>query len=109
MHWQQVLGQRAALLKYHPLTPNHQKNFIIMETQKMEPPNSIAFGSAPRRVVDSQPFSPCARPAVNQTETHSVGFLSVADASPSSGATLQLRPSSGRMVMQPTGVSLVGG
>ena len=27
--------------------------------------DSIAFGSAPRREVDSQPFSPCARPAVN--------------------------------------------
>ena len=56
--------------------------------------NSIAFGSAPRREVDSQPFSPCARPAVSETETHSLGFLSVADASPSSGAMLRLRSSS---------------
>ena len=71
--------------------------------------NSIAFGSAPRREVDSQPFSPCARPAVSQTETHSLGFLSVADASASSGATKCLRPTSGRMVMQPTGISWAGG
>ena len=71
--------------------------------------NSIAFGSAPRREVDSQPFSPCARPAVSHTETHSLGFLSVADASLNSGATLHCRPSSGRMVTQPTGVCLVGG
>ena len=71
--------------------------------------NSIAFGSAPRREVDSQPISPVARPAVSQTETHSLGFLSVADAAPSSGETLHFRPSSGRMVMQLTGVFLVGG
>ena len=71
--------------------------------------NSIAFGSAPRREVDSQPISPLARPAVSQTETHSLGFLSVADAAPSSGETFRLRPSSGRMVMQLTGVFLVGG
>ena len=64
--------------------------------------NSIAFGSAPRREVDSQPFSPCARPAGSQTETHSLVFLSVADASLSSGVAFQCRPSSGRMVMQPT-------
>ena len=67
--------------------------------------NSIAFGSAPRREVDSQPISPLARPAVSQTETHSLGFLSVADTAPSSGEAVCLRPSSGRMVMQLTGVS----
>ena len=71
--------------------------------------NSIAFGSAPRREVDSQPISPLARPAVSQTEAHSLGFLSVADAAPSSGETIRLRPSSGRMVMQLPGVFLVGG
>ena len=71
--------------------------------------NSIAFGSAPRREVDSQPISPLARLAVSQTETHSLGFLSVADAAPSSGETFHLRPSSGRMVMQLTTVFLVGG
>ena len=71
--------------------------------------NSIAFGSAPRREVDSQPISPLARPAVSQTETHSLGFLSVADAAPGSGETFRLRPSSGRMVMQLTGVFFVGG
>ena len=53
--------------------------------------NSIAFGSAPRREVDSQPFRPCAGPAVSQTGTHGLGFLSVADASLSSGAMLRLR------------------
>ena len=50
--------------------------------------NSIAFGSAPRRDVDSQPISPLARPAVSQTETHSLGFLSVANTAPSSGDRL---------------------
>ena len=71
--------------------------------------NSIAFGSAPRREVDSQPFSPCARPTVSQTETHSLVFLSVADASLSSGVAFHCMPSSGRMVMQPAGVYMVGG
>ena len=67
--------------------------------------NSIAFGSAPRREVDSQPISPLARPAVSQTETHSLGvlsetnslgFLSVANAAPSSGGTVSIKASSGR-------------
>ena len=39
------------------------------------PQKSIAFGSAPRREVDSQPISQLARPAVSQTETHSLGFF----------------------------------
>ena len=43
------------------------------------------------------------------TQKHTVGFLSVADAAPSSGDTLRLRASSGRMVMQVTGDFLVGG
>ena len=43
--------------------------------------NSTAFGSAPRREAVSQLH----RPAVSQTETHSLGFLSVADTCPSSG------------------------
>ena len=47
--------------------------------------NSIAFGSAPRREADSQPISQLAMPAVSQTKTHSLGFLSVADPAPSSG------------------------
>ena len=46
--------------------------------------NSIAFSSAPRREVDSQPISQLDRPAVSQTETHTLGFLSVADTSSSS-------------------------
>ena len=46
--------------------------------------NSIAAGSAPRREVDSQPISQLDRPAVSQRETHTVGFLSVADTGPSS-------------------------
>ena len=71
--------------------------------------NSIAFGSAPRREVDSQPLSRFARPAVSQTAPHSLGFLSVADAAPSTGETFRLRPSLGRMVMRLTGVFLVGG
>ena len=48
------------------------------------PKNSIACGSAPRREVDSPPISQLDRPAVSQTETHSLGFLSVADTGPSS-------------------------
>ena len=50
--------------------------------------NSIAFGSAPRREADSQPISQLARPAVSQTKTHSLGFLSMADPAPSSGEDL---------------------
>ena len=49
--------------------------------------NSIAFGSAPRREADSQPISQLDRPAVSQTETYTLGFLSVADTGPSSGET----------------------
>ena len=48
-------------------------------------PNSIAFGSAPRREADSQPISQLARPAARQKETHRLGFVSVADSAPSSG------------------------
>ena len=66
----------------------------------------MAFGSAPRREADSQPISPLARPAVSQTETHNLGFLSVADAAPSSGEILCLRASS--VVMQLTVVFVVG-
>ena len=74
--------------------------------------NSIALGSAPRREADSQPISQLARLAVSKTETHSLGFLgflSVADAAPSSGENFWLQASSGRMVMQPTTDPLVGG
>ena len=48
-------------------------------------------------------------PAVSQTETHSLGFLSVADAAPSRGENFWLKASSGRMVMQLTGDFLVCG
>ena len=72
-------------------------------------PNSIAFGSAPRREVDSQPISPLAKPAVNQTEAHRLGLLSVANAAPSSGEIRCLGPSSDRMVMQLTEGVFVGG
>ena len=71
--------------------------------------NSFAFGSAPRREVDSQPISPLARQAVSQTEAHSLSFLSVANAAPNSGEISCLEPSSGRMVMQLTEAFLVGG
>ena len=57
---------------------------IILNGQNIRK-NSIAFGSAPRREVDSQPISQLARPAVSHTEAHSLGFLSVANAAPSSG------------------------
>ena len=41
--------------------------------------NSIAFGSAPRREAGTQPIRQLDRPAVSPTETHTLGFLSVAD------------------------------
>ena len=91
------------------LKQRHTETTMSSNNKSAVTVNSIAFGSAPRREVDSQPFSPCARPAVSQTETHTLGFLSVADASPSSGATLRLRSSSGRMVMRPTSISWVSG
>ena len=72
------------------------------------PTNSIAFGSAPQREADSQPISQLVRPAASQTETHSLGFLSVADAAPSSGGNFWLQASSGQMVMQLTTPFLVG-
>ena len=83
-----------------------QKDFIKNGMLKK---NSIAFGSAPRREVDSQPISPLARPAVSQTETHSLGFLSVADAAPSSGETCSMGLSSSRMAMQLTAAFTVAG
>ena len=43
------------------------------------------------------------------TETHSLGFLSVADTAPSSGEQLSWYPSSGRMVKQRSVKFLVGG
>ena len=49
--------------------------------------NSFAFGSAPRREADSQPISQLNRPAVSQTETHSLGCLSVADTAAHSAET----------------------
>ena len=57
--------------------------------QKFRGGNSIAFGSAPRREADSQPISQLGRPAVSQTEAHSLGFLSVADSAASSGEEIQ--------------------
>ena len=47
--------------------------------------------------------------AGSQTDTHSLGFLSVADAAPSSREAPCCNPSSGRVVMQPTGNPVVGG
>ena len=79
-----------------------------LKEKRKQGANSIAFGSAPRREVDSQPISPLARPAVSQTETHSLDFLSVADAAPSSGETTWTTSSSGRMVVLLTGVFCVG-
>ena len=68
------------------LHPNH--NCLNRAPYHNVQANSIAFGSAPRREADSQPISPLARPAVSQTETHSLGFLSVAHAAPSSGGDI---------------------
>ena len=71
--------------------------------------NSIAFSNAPRREADSPPISPLAGPAVSQTETHGLGFLSLADAAPSNGENFRLRASCGRMVMHLTKVFPVAG
>ena len=67
--------------------------------------NSIAFSSAPRREAVSQ----LDRPAVSQTETHTLGFFLTADTRPSSGENNCLRTGSGRMVMQATAGYMVGG
>ena len=75
---------------------------------QFEARNSIAFGSTPRREAASQRISRLARPAVSQTETHSLGFLSVADAAPSSGEVVHFRASNGRTVTQLTPDRLVG-
>ena len=48
-------------------------------------------------------------PASSQTDTHSLGFLSVADAAASSREALRLNPSSDRAVVHPAGVLGVGG
>ena len=58
---------------------------LVERFQPVSPVNSIAFGSAPRREADSQPINQLARPAVSQTETHSLGFLSVAHTAPNKG------------------------
>ena len=91
--------------------PCSARKLLILELCKnlQKSRNSIAFGSAPRREVDSQPISPLARPAVSQTATHSLGFLSVADAAPSKGETIRTTSSNGLMVAQRTRVFSVGG
>ena len=56
-----------------------------VDWSEQDPPNSVAFGSAPRREADSQPIGQLDRLAVSQTKTHTLGFLSVADTGPSNG------------------------
>ena len=89
----------------------HMGYLIILDGQsikKISFRNSIAFGSAPRREVDSQPISPRAsKQAV--TDTHSLGFLSVADAATSSREARCRNTSSGRVVRQPTGIRVAAG
>ena len=76
-----------------PLEP-HSATPLSLNLQGLQGPpsppskKSIAFGSAPRREADSQPISPLARPAVSHTQTHSLGFLSVADSAPISGENI---------------------
>ena len=79
-----------------PMRPPHSLVANLnLDFWPFQPLNSIAFGSAPRREVDSQPFSPCARPAGSQTETETERFfLSVADAPLSSGRMVKQPPSS---------------
>ena len=48
-------------------------------------------------------------PASRQSDTHRLGFLSVADAAPSSRKALCYNSSSGRAAMQPAGIPVVGG
>ena len=47
--------------------------------------------------------------AGSETDTHSLGFLSVADAAPSSSDAIRNNPISGRVVTQPAGSRVVGG
>ena len=90
---------------YNLLAANSFKQPIFQGTPKMlgSTPNSIAFGSAPRREVDSQPISPRAsKQAVRQI--HTVWVF----------CQWQMRPqaagrSSGRVVTQTTGIRVVGG
>ena len=70
--------------------------------------NSIAFGSAPRREVDSQPISSLAS---SQSDRNTqFGFFVSGKRGPKEWADhLPTHPSSGRMVMQMIGIFLVGG
>ena len=54
-------------------------------------------------------YASLSQQAGSQTDTHSLGFLSVADAAPSSREALCRHPRSGRMVTQPTGIHVVVG
>ena len=62
-----------------PRGPGPQPAYAVFHPRQLKNGNSIAFGGAPRREVDSQPISQLDRPAVRQTETHTLGFLLVAD------------------------------
>ena len=104
-----VLCARCAETTLEYNTPMDLQTPCFIAKKSRTKQNSIAFGSAPRRETDSQPISHFAKPAASQTETHSLGFLSVADASPSSGGNLCYKASSGRMVMQLATNVLVGG
>ena len=74
--------QRGKFRAVENATPPNVDAFRATSCRKIQQSqNSIAFGSAPRREAVSQ----LDRPAVSQTETHILGFLSVADTGPSSG------------------------
>ena len=83
-------GTRQPLCVFHPIWvlggggpkgAGSQPACAVFQPRQLNNGNCIAFGSAPRREAVSQ----LDRPAVSQTETHSLGFLSVADTAPSSG------------------------
>ena len=101
-------GMQACVLWACPQKQYFRKSSICALCPRL-PSNSIAFGSAPRGEADSQPISQLDRPAVSQTETHTLGFLSVADTGPRSGENNCSQVGSARMVMQAAAEVLVGG
>ena len=72
----------AIELESAPAEPPLRRNFCRQMTHLLIQPNSIAFGSAPRREADSQPISQLGRQAVSQTENTVWFFVSGEDQCP---------------------------
>ena len=77
-----ALYDLLAASTYNPLLSKIASISLELQwARRAQNKNSITFSSAPRREAVSQ----LDRPAVSQTKTHTLGFLSVADTAPSSG------------------------